>query len=72
MLLTYPGLRRLTPGSPWADLARPFRAQGKGTNCPVSVAMRLGFQVASMEPAVSAVRELRDEMVSRPTIGPCG
>ena len=26
---------------PWADLARPFRTQGKGPDCPASVAVRL-------------------------------
>ncbi|MFN0019833.1 MAG: hypothetical protein ACKVP0_16370 [Pirellulaceae bacterium] len=60
-MLTSPGLRRLTPGSPWADLARPFRAQGKRTNCPASVAVRLGFQVVSVEAVVLAVQELGAE-----------
>ena len=42
---------RETLPDPWADLARLFRAQGEATNWLASVAVRLGFQVASVEAA---------------------
>ena len=71
-LLTYPGLRRLTPSLPWADIARPFRAKGKATNGSAAVGVRLGFQVASVEAAVSAVQQLGAEVAAPPAAGPWG